>query len=76
MWGNKKTTEKIIKIHADHMGALDAIRQFLLVAIESQQHFDGIIQTTADSDDEFIRLNGFSKEELKEGVKALKEAIK
>ena len=58
------------------MGALDAIRQFLLVAIESQQHFDGIIQTTADSDDEFIRLNGFSKEELKEGVQALKEAIK
>ena len=64
----------ILKIHSDHIGALDAIKSFLNIAIDLQNAGSIVIDDRTDEED-FIGTYGFSKDELAEGLKALQEAL-
>lgn len=66
--------QQIIRI-APSMGAADAIVTFLNVAISLQVAGSTVIDTQ-ETDKEFIEFHGFSKQELADGIEALRNELK
>lgn len=64
-----------LRIHLIHNSAAAALLHFLKTAIEFQEQCSTVIDT-AESNKDFFDLYGYTKEDLEEAVKALKEALK
>lgn len=66
-----------IRIHALHLGALDAVKCLIFTAIEQQKLQSLLIDDRNGTDEnEFIETYGFSMDELKEGIASLEDAMK
>lgn len=65
-----------LRLHLYSQHQINALLTFLKTAIEFQEQRGAIIDTSEPNDEYFLDQYGFTKQELQDGLDALKSALK